>query len=65
MNLDHLVIVKRTSAGPELHIGDVLVRDWLGTSFNEDADILAGEIRAAILNYLNGRDSLTGQSKGP
>lgn len=42
--INPFVRVERTVAGPNLYIGSVLVRSWLGTDHNEDADCLAREI---------------------
>lgn len=36
--------IVETSAGPQLYIGDVMVRSWLGTMHNEEAHGLATEI---------------------
>ena len=40
--------VKQTPAGPRLRIGNVEVRSWLGTNFNDAAYVLADEINAVI-----------------
>ena len=44
----HNVVVEKTPAGPRLLLGDICIRSWLGTKFDEEADALAARINERI-----------------
>jgi len=56
---DELVVWRQTVAGPELLIGGIVVREWLGTNHNEAAALLAGKINSAIESKLVEREAAT------
>jgi hypothetical protein len=40
--------MKHTPAGPELYIGKLLVRSWLGCKYDDEAKLLAAMINREI-----------------
>ena len=38
--------VKKSSAGPDLYFGDILIRSWIGTACNEVASLLCDKLNA-------------------
>jgi hypothetical protein len=46
--MKHLVRIEKTSAGPALYIGTVLVRTWLGTVHDGEAERLADQLREEL-----------------
>ncbi len=56
-NFENFVRVRKTKGGPELYIGNIFVRLWIGTRNDEIADLKRNQLIGELNKYVDQRET--------